>query len=220
MKTQYFYIYAYLRSDGSPYYIGKGKDDRAWQQHRVVRNGRSVCILTPKETRRIVIMETNLTEIGAFALERRYISWYGRKDVIYSDRPKGILRNMTDGGEGVSRVMPDKQKLRIQAAMKAKVLEGTHPWVGDGTYQRQVQTDRVATGTHNFLGGEHSRKLAMRMLKEGTHNFQSEAYKAKKENRMKNDNPNKRRLSCVVCRRETNITGLSKGHKHINGDRV
>ena len=90
-------MYAYLRENGTPYYIGKGKDDRAWQQHRVVRNGRSVGMLTPKETRRIVILEAKLTEVGAFALERRYIRWYGRKDA-----GSGILGNMTDGGEGCS----------------------------------------------------------------------------------------------------------------------
>jgi hypothetical protein len=28
----------------------------------------------------IVILERNLSEIGAFALERRYIEWYGRKE--------------------------------------------------------------------------------------------------------------------------------------------
>lgn len=85
-----YYVYAYLRkSDHTPYYIGKGIDDRAWNK------GHSVSLPTNKHL--IVILEENLTELGALALERRYIHWYGRKD-----NKTGILRNLTDGGEGHS----------------------------------------------------------------------------------------------------------------------
>ena len=93
-----YYVYAYLRkSDLTLYYIGKGTGGRA-------QDTSSHHTKPPPDKSLIVILEDRLTELGAFALERRYIKWYGRKDT-----GSGILRNKTDGGEGASGSIQTKE---------------------------------------------------------------------------------------------------------------
>lgn len=84
-----YYTYAYLREDGTPYYIGKGKGNRCYS-----KKGRP-CAMPPRE--RILKLKKNLTEEEAFKHEIYMISVFGRKDL-----GAGILHNKTDGGDGVS----------------------------------------------------------------------------------------------------------------------
>jgi len=107
-----FYVYAYLRQDNTPYYIGKGKQTRAWSKH-------DGGIHPPKDKTKIVILEANLTNLGALAIERRMIRWYGRKDL-----ETGILRNLTDGGDGsCSYIATQKTREKISMANSGRKLK-------------------------------------------------------------------------------------------------
>lgn len=88
-----FYTYAYLREDGRPYYIGKGKDQRAWVMH----GSRQKRWAAPADER-VLILKWNLTEGQAHDHEVYLIAVYGNAYV------KGgwLTLNFTDGGEGTS----------------------------------------------------------------------------------------------------------------------
>ena len=81
-----FYTYAYLREDGTPYYVGKGSGNR-------IHHSRHNVQLPPRDRR--IYLKQHLTEDEAFKHEIYMIAVYGRKDV-----GTGILRNFADGGVG------------------------------------------------------------------------------------------------------------------------
>jgi hypothetical protein len=109
-----YYVYEYVREDGTPYYIGKGTGNRAWAKHERA-NGID---MLPPDISRIRIIKENLTSSEATDLEMQLIGYYGRKDI-----QSGILRNMTDGGDGApGRIYSHSEstKEKISAALKGR----------------------------------------------------------------------------------------------------
>ncbi len=112
---QGFYVYAYLDDNNLPYYIGKGTAKRAWRKN--IKETQPPC-----SDKNIIILEHNLSELGAFAIERRMIRWYGRKD-----NSTGILLNLTDGGEGMSgRMHTAATRQKMSATRKGRQHSDKH----------------------------------------------------------------------------------------------
>jgi hypothetical protein len=105
-----YYTYAYLREDGTPYYIGKGKGNRAYKKGNRV--------FSPPPKNRIILLKQNLTEEEAFKHEIYMIAVFGRKDL-----GTGILRNRTNGGDGTSGyIMKEKQKRKLSEKATGRIM--------------------------------------------------------------------------------------------------
>ena len=130
-----YYVYAYLREDGTPYYIGKGKERRAWEQHR--SNGKGVH--TPSDYKRIVLLHEDLDESEAFDLETELIAKYGRQDL-----GTGILKNRTNGGEGSSGTSPETNWKKGSSARGKTRSESTRLKISKANKERDYPNNHTA----------------------------------------------------------------------------
>jgi len=107
----YYYTYAFLREDRTPYYIGKGKGNRAYKR-------RYKGIKPPKDKSRILVLKQNLTEEEAFRHEVYMIAVFGRKDL-----GTGILLNRTNGGDGSSgTIRSEETRRKISETSKGRTF--------------------------------------------------------------------------------------------------
>jgi hypothetical protein len=162
-----FYVYAYVRYSGTPYYIGKGYAERAWATHHRGNKG----VRRPPEKWRIVILESNLTELGAFALERRLIKWWGRKDIN-----TGILHNRTDGGDGSSgRPGPKTPWTEERKRLVSKKLKGRKKSRTE-KHQKNLTASLQGRGRNSDESYEKYRKTMKEKYKNGYVNSRSKKY--------------------------------------------
>ena len=114
-----FYVYVHRRaSDNLPFYVGKGKDKRAWNFH-----ARSKFWNNTKAKHGVIveIVFEDLSEEEAFQCE---------KDTILEFRYFGYpLVNLTDGGEGVSGYVQTEEHRKRLGQIRSnsqKWREGNH----------------------------------------------------------------------------------------------
>ena len=124
-----FYTYLWLREDRTPYYVGKGKENRAYVDHWT--NGR-VRRVPSKE---LIVIYPAESEADAFETEIALIWYYGRKDLGL-----GCLRNLSDGGEGPSGTVASKESL----VRRSEAHKGV-PWTKAKRVSNNNQPRRVPT---------------------------------------------------------------------------
>jgi hypothetical protein len=153
-----YYTYAYLREDGTPYYIGKGKGKRAYNQHK--RKGRGFLPIPPKN--RIIFLKQNLTEDEAFKHEIYMIAVFGRKDL-----GTGILLNLSNGGEGPSGAIP----WNINKSHQLETIEK----IRKKAIGRIMSEDARLQMSKSQIGRKHpekvKKKISQKQLGKNNHNY-------------------------------------------------
>ena len=128
-----YYTYAYLRESGTPYYIGKGSNDRAYQKH-MRNNGQN---LLPKNRNRILILKRFDLEEDAYKHEKYLIALYGRKC------DGGILVNMVHGGKGGARkYLTRKEKEDAKLKNKIRAVELRKKWREENREEFNAKTNK------------------------------------------------------------------------------
>lgn len=163
MTTQHndYYTYAYLREDKTPYYIGKGRGRRISSTARKIK--------PPKDKSRIIFLKQNLTEAEAFKHEIYMIFVLGRKDL-----GTGILRNLTNGGDGASgAVISEEHKEKISLANRGRIksdkakrkIGEAHKGVPLSEEHKEKISEAMKGNTH-ALGMVHTEESRRKMSEE------------------------------------------------------
>ena len=193
MKT-HFYIYVYLRQNGTPYYIGKGSGNR-------VRAKRRSGVNPPRNPEQIKILKSGLSEKEAFEWECDLIQLLGRLDL-----GTGCLRNKTNGGEGTSGVVKSKEtRLKLSLATRGQnnphfgKFGSDHPSSGRVVTKKTRQKISVA-GKGRVVPQEVRLKISLALSGENNPRY---GKKDSKETRLRKSNVHKGKSWWVNKKGET-----------------
>lgn len=145
-KRKIYYVYCHKTLDGIVFYIGKGKNNRAWSKfkrnphwHNKVRK--------IKYNFLVEIMYSNLTEGTAFKIEMREI----KRELDSGTK----LTNKTLGGEGQSGLKHTKQTKK-KVGLKSKKM-----WESESFRKTMSEIQRIAskkTWSNQDLRDRHSKQ--------------------------------------------------------------
>lgn len=177
LGAHYVYVLRDPRYDGRPFYVGKGKGNRA-QSHFLPSDSKyspnrlkSAVILKIREAGLEPILDMlakDMTDEDAISMERSLIKAYGRRDLGL-----GLLTNMTDGGEGVAnRAYNSETARKITVALTGKPLSLEHrAALRRGAIQRVRNPCSEATKQKirsKALGRKHSAEARLKMSQSQT----------------------------------------------------
>lgn len=141
-----YYVYVHKKkTTGEVFYVGKGSGNRAWSAF-----GRNLLWegTAEKYGWYVEIVEDNIQDWYAFELEKDLISFYGRRDL-----DDGVLTNLSDGGDGPSRLNPETRK-KISEALSGP---------------KHYKADKLNYSFYNFLSKD--KFLGTRMDFESKYNL-------------------------------------------------
>lgn len=179
MQDCIYYVYAYLKPDGTPFYVGKGKEDRHLHHLKEAKKLRTkdnnkLKIRTIRKILKqglepeIKFIDTNLDESTAFELEEFLISEIGRIDL-----GTGTLTNLTSGGEGSSGVIVSeetrhKRRLKMQGVLNPNFGRKDTPEQIEVKRQRMLGVKRIPLTDEQK---ENIRKSTIGVKKSNTENM-------------------------------------------------
>lgn len=190
-----YYTYAYLREDGTPYYIGKGKGERIYSG-----NGKPCAV--PKNKSQIIFLKQNLTEKQAYIHEIYMISIFGR-----IDNGTGILRNKSNGGEGKSGyIHTEESKNKISKALKGK----NHPLYGISP-SKEIREKMSNSLKGRIISSECREKMSKSHIgRPGTYGFKGKTHTKETKEKLRQINLGRRHSE--ETRRKMSESKKGKNH--------